>query len=131
MLWFKKGLRFTCTGCGACCTKEPGYVWVTPQEMGQIAGHLNISEAEFKKRYTRTVFGKVALLEDPNNFDCVFLKEKKCQIYTARPRQCRTFPWWKENVESPEAWKETAKRCEGIDHPDAPVVSCETIQESL
>ncbi len=130
MVWYKKGLRFTCTGCGACCSKEPGYVWVSPAEIEQISAHLNISQEEFLKRYTRTVFGRVSLKERVN-FDCVFLKENRCQIYPVRPRQCRTFPWWKDNLESPAAWKETAQRCEGIDHPDAPLISLETIQGEL
>lgn len=131
MTWYKKGLRFTCTGCGACCSKEPGYVWLSPQEVQQIADHLRISTPEFVKRYTRKVFGRVSLLEDSKNFDCVFLKNNRCQIYSVRPRQCRTFPWWKDNLTSPAAWEETARRCEGIDHHEAPLVSLETIQENL
>ena len=27
--WYRDGLRFECTRCGACCTGAPGYVWVT------------------------------------------------------------------------------------------------------
>jgi Fe-S-cluster containining protein len=96
-----------------------------------MADHLKLTEADFKKRYVRTVFGRMSLREDPDTFDCVFLKEKRCQIYAERPRQCKTFPWWKENLATPEAWEETAKRCEGINHVDAPVVSCETILENL
>ena len=26
--WYSEGLRFECTQCGACCSGEPGYVWV-------------------------------------------------------------------------------------------------------
>lgn len=130
MTWYKNGLKFTCTGCGACCSKEPGYVWVNPTEIEKIATHLGISQEEFLKRYTRKVFGRVSLLEK-SNYDCVFLKNNRCEIYSLRPRQCRTFPWWESNLESPEAWKETALRCEGIDHKDAPLVPFETIQEQL
>jgi Fe-S-cluster containining protein len=130
MAWYKNGLKFTCTGCGACCAKEPGYVWLSSLEIEQMAKHLNLSQEEFLKRYTRKVFGRVSLLEKPN-YDCIFLKNNRCEIYTVRPRQCRTFPWWPDNLDSPQAWKETALRCEGIDHPDAPVVPFETIQENL
>jgi uncharacterized protein len=128
MTWYKKGLRFQCTGCGQCCTKEPGYVWLSADEIHAIAAHLHISKEEFIRRYTRSVFGRISLLENKITFDCVFLKDKKCQIYPVRPQQCRTFPWWKENLESPAAWKETALRCEGIDHSDAPVVSFDAIE---
>ena len=128
MTWYKKGLRFQCTGCGACCSKEPGYVWLSAAEIHAIADHLQISKEEFLRRYTRSIFGRISLLENKITFDCVFLKDNKCQIYSARPMQCRTFPWWKENLESPAAWRETAVRCEGIDHADAPVVSFEAIE---
>jgi Fe-S-cluster containining protein len=128
MSWYKKGLRFQCTGCGQCCTKEPGYVWLSAAEIDAMVSHLQISKEEFMKRYTRSVFGRISLLESKLNFDCVFLKDKKCQIYSVRPKQCRTFPWWNENLESKEAWKETAQRCEGIDHPEAPVIPFEFIE---
>ena len=37
-------------------------------------------------------------------YDCVFLKEdpergrKTCSIYPVRPLQCRTWPFWPENL---------------------------------
>ncbi len=131
MSWYKKGLRFKCTGCGECCTKEPGYVWLSPADIEKISAYLEISQEEFLKKYTRFVFGRYSLNEKKISYDCVFLKEKRCQIYPVRPKQCQTFPWWKDNLESKEAWKETARRCEGIDHEDAPLVSFKTIGESL
>lgn len=128
MSWYKEGLRFECTGCGQCCTGAPGYVWLSAQEIDEISAHLQISKEEFMSRYTRNVFGRYSLIEDRANFDCVFLKDKKCQIYPVRPKQCRTFPWWKENLESSASWKEVAERCEGIDRADAPVVPFEKIE---
>jgi len=128
MSWYKNGLKFKCTGCGQCCTGEPGYVWLTPEEIDTIAAHLGISKEKFIKTYTRSVFGRLSLREDRVNFDCIFLKDKRCQIYTARPSQCRTFPWWKENISSPESWKEVSKRCEGVDHPEAPVIPLDIIE---
>ena len=127
MNWYKNGLKFKCTGCGGCCTGEPGYVWLTPEEVDEIAAHLGISKDQFIQTYTRSIFGRLSLREDRISFDCIFLKEKQCQIYTARPSQCRTFPWWKENIASPESWKEVAKRCEGVDHPEAPVIPFDII----
>ncbi len=128
MSWYKNGLKFKCTGCGHCCTGEPGYVWLTPEEIDTIAAHLGISKEKFIQTYTRSIFGRLSLREDRVNFDCIFLKDKRCQIYTARPSQCRTFPWWKENISSPESWKEVGKRCEGVDHPEAPVIPLDIIE---
>jgi Fe-S-cluster containining protein len=129
--WYKEGLRFKCTGCGGCCTGAPGYVWVSDEEVTAIAEHLKISEAEFKKKYTHLLQNRRSLKEDPNNFDCVFLEDKKCTIYSVRPQQCRTFPWWVENLKNRKAWEETAERCEGINHPDAPLITLGEIQKSL
>lgn len=129
MNWYKDGLKFKCTGCGQCCTGEPGYVWLSAEEIDTISSHLKISKQEFLKTYTRSVFGRITLREDRVTYDCIFLKDRKCQIYTVRPLQCRTFPWWKDNLTSPERWSEVASRCEGIDHPEAPVVSLAIIEE--
>lgn len=128
--WYKDGLRFKCTGCGQCCTGSPGYVWLSEEDVETLKDHLKISREEFLRLYTRSVYGRLALLEHSRTYDCVFLEGSRCKVYQARPRQCRTFPWWPEHLSSKEAWEETAKRCEGIDHPDAPVVAFEKIQES-
>jgi uncharacterized protein len=128
--WYADGLRFQCTECGQCCTGAPGYTWVSEEEIATIAYHLNLSLKEFSKRYLRRVMGRQALLELPRTYDCIFLKDKKCQIYSVRPKQCRTFPWWRQNLSSPEAWEEAAKHCEGI-NPMAPLVPGEVIQEQL
>lgn len=133
-VWYQQGLKFKCTGCGQCCTGSPGYVWVTPEEISQMAQLLNISEEDFSKKYTRKAHGRIALIEKRDlkgNYDCVFLKERKCTLYEARPKQCRTYPWWKENLSSPEEWQETAAICEGINHPEAPLISLSTIQIDL
>ena len=46
---------------------------------------------------------------------CPFLtQEGTCGVYLARPMQCRTWPFWAENLESPEAWAATAAICPGI-----------------
>lgn len=131
MTWYKEGLRFKCTGCGKCCTGAPGYVWISDDEIVTMAQKLNLSPEHFCKKYVRLVGGELSLLENPNNWDCVFLKDKQCTLYEARPQQCRTFPWWKSNLVSPKAWKLTADGCEGIDHPDAPLVSYQEIQKQL
>ncbi len=129
MSWYKKGLRFHCTGCGQCCTGQPGYVWVTDDEVEKIASYLNLSKEECIRRYTRSIFGRLSLIEDKVNFDCIFLKEKKCMIYSMRPKQCRTFPWWREVLASSDRWKEAARYCEGINHPNAPRIPFEQIEE--
>lgn len=126
--WYKEGLAFKCTGCGQCCTGAPGYIWVSEEEVIRIAQHLKMTVEAFSRRYLRRVGNRLSLREHSKTFDCVFLEGKKCTVYPVRPTQCQTFPWWPENLESPEAWQETAGRCEGI-NPEAPCVSLETIEE--
>lgn len=96
-----------------------------------MAEKLNLPMEEFLKKYTRRIGNRISLKEHSKTYDCVFLKGKRCEVYEVRPKQCRTFPWWSENLKTPEHWKETAARCEGIDHADAPLISLEEIQKHL
>lgn len=131
--WYKDGLKFQCTECGKCCTGAPGNVWVSEQEIEAIAKNLNISIEKFKKKYLRQRYNRYALIEkknEKNDYDCIFLKDKKCTIYQARPVQCRTFPWWRQNLNSEESWKSAAKDCEGINE-NAPLVPYEEIEQKL
>lgn len=128
--WYAEGLRFECTGCGQCCTGAPGYVWLSEQEIVDIAEYLKMDLTEFATFYLRRVNGRFSLLEKPVTFDCVFLKDKKCEIYPVRPTQCRTFPWWPQNLTNEAEWLDAAKHCEGISF-NAPIVPNKIIKEQL
>ncbi len=127
--WFDDGLRFKCTGCGKCCTGPSGYVYLSNQDLTNLSAHFNLTEAQFTQKYTRFVDGQYALLDKPGSDDCLFLKDNKCSVYEARPSQCRTYPWWIGNLRDSADWEEAAKRCEGINHPDAPLIPSLLIQE--
>lgn len=126
--WYAEGLPFECTGCGQCCTGAPGYVWVNEKEIQAIAEFLNLTEEEFFQQYLRHVKGRLSLIELSQTYDCIFLKDRKCQIYSVRPTQCRTFPWWPRNLKSEKEWQEAARFCEGI-CLNAPFVPLETIEQ--
>lgn len=131
--WYKEGLRFKCTECGKCCTGKPGYVWVTEEEIKAMASHLKMTEQAFKIKYIRRRDNRMALVEKKvgnGEFSCVFLKEKRCEIYQVRPQQCRTFPWWRENLTSEESWKIAAETCEGISET-SPLVPYSVIESTL
>lgn len=111
--WFQDGLQFTCTQCGKCCTGEPGVVWVTEEEIETLAKVRGEPVREFVALYTRPARGRVTLREKANG-DCVFYDQQKgCTVYAVRPRQCRTWPFWESNIESPEAWQHTTEICPG------------------
>lgn len=129
--WYQNGLRFKCTGCGKCCTKK-GYVWLEDEDITTLANHFNLSEKDFIKKYTRHCGFDLALLDNPNSDDCIFLKDKKfCTVYKARPKQCRDFPWWPQNLSSADEWEAAKKECEGIDHEEAPLIPLNEIKEKL
>ena len=104
--WYHAGLKFQCTQCGDCCTGAPGYVWVNKEEIEALAALLKLDVEEFEKRYVRRVGIRKSLVEFPNG-DCIFFhsESRTCQVYQARPRQCRTWPFWNSNLASPEAWQ--------------------------
>lgn len=117
--WYADGLRFQCTQCGNCCTGAPGVVWVDDDELQAIADHLGVSIGEVRLEHTRLYGGRVSLREFANG-DCTFFDgaTRRCRIYPVRPRQCQTWPFWRSNLESPQAWTETSQGCPGINCGD-------------
>lgn len=117
-VWYQDGLRFRCTRCGNCCTGEPGFVWVNEAEVTAIAEFRGESPEEVEGLYTRLA-GKRRTLREKANGDCVFYeREQGCTIYSVRPRQCRTWPFWESNVATPEDWADTCKVCPGSGQGD-------------
>lgn len=113
--WYKEGLAFSCTQCGKCCTGLPGYVWVTEHEADAMAKFLQLPISDFRRLYMKRVGQRWTLLEKKSQgHSCVFYKEQKCQVYAARPLQCRAYPFWQENLLSKASWEAAAGECEGI-----------------
>jgi len=112
--WYRDGLCFECTGCGDCCTGAPGYVWVNREERIALAAAVGLTLDEFEDRYTRSVGKRRSLIEFDGG-DCVFFDPEKrvCGVYEARPRQCRTWPFWSSNLRDPKTWRQTADACPG------------------
>ncbi len=127
--WYHAGLRFSCTQCGNCCSGAPGYVWVNGEEIDHIAAFLGLHPEEFTRVHVRRVGMRHSLLELRGG-DCEFLErlpdsKTRCRIHPVRPTQCRTWPFWKSNLASPEAWAEAGQNCPGINqgtHFTLPVI---------
>lgn len=112
-LWYRDGLRFECTRCGNCCTGAPGVVWVTDENIEDIAAYRNEKFAEVYARFTRP-FGSKRSLREKENGDCIFYdRSQGCTIYSVRPPQCRTWPFWHSNVDTETDWQRTCKTCPG------------------
>jgi Fe-S-cluster containining protein len=117
--WYAKGLKFTCTQCGDCCSGAPGFTWVSEAEIDALSDRLGLDRAAFRARYTRTVWRngeqRVSLVEKRGG-DCVFFQRGTgCTVYEQRPRQCRTWPFWDRIVATPEDWADSARECPGMD----------------
>ena len=104
--WYRDGLRFECTQCGACCSGEPGYVWVEEDEIEAMADDMGLEVDAFERKFVRQVGEAKSLIEYPDG-DCILLdpRTRKCTVYKARPIQCRTWPFWDSNLENKKAWK--------------------------
>lgn len=113
--WYAEGLQFECVpDCGACCTNHDSYAYVYLEsgETERIAEFLGLPVDEFVGRYTETDEGwPILSMATP---DCPFLDGARCGIYPVRPVQCRTFPFWRENLKSRAAWKRLERFCPGV-----------------
>ena len=128
--WYHEGLRFQCTGCGNCCTGQPGYVWVNKGEIEALAGAVGLAVPEFEETFVRRVGRRRSLKELPNG-DCVLFDSltRRCRVYEVRPRQCCTWPFWESNVRGPEDWEETCRVCPGSGR--GPIVPPEQIDAQV
>ncbi len=125
--FYHKGLRFQCTQCGLCCLYSEGVVYLNETETAEIAVYLNIPVSEFQSLYTEIeTTTNLRILKSTASGACVFYQEGRCTIYPVRPLQCRTYPFWPENLTSRYQWKQTARECPGIGQ--GPIISFQTIE---
>ncbi len=101
-LW-KEKLRFECQGSGKCCTSRGsyGYVYLTIEDRRRMSRVMKMDTAAFTRKHCDQTEGyfHLKIVEG----DCAFLEEKKCGVYYGRPTQCRTWPFWPENMNA-KAW---------------------------
>ena len=112
--WWEDGIRFECRGSGKCCTSrgQYGYVYLTLKDRRRLARGLRLPTAVFTRRYCALTDGSWHL-KRPHE-DCAFLEGKKCTVYGARPEQCRTWPFWPENMGARTWSREIRTFCPGI-----------------
>jgi uncharacterized protein len=92
-----------------------GYVYLTEEDVTNVARYLGMPQAEFEARYIyRTRHMRRIRKPKGKLKQCPFLDGGGCSIHPVKPVQCRLFPFWPELVEDRKAWKQTAKWCPGI-----------------
>jgi Fe-S-cluster containining protein len=88
-------------------------VYVNEEEIEAIATFLGNSSVEVIGLYTKPTHRERSLREKVNG-DCVFFeKGVGCTIYSIRPRQCRSWPFWESNVRTSADWERTKSVCPG------------------
>lgn len=114
--FYEAGLRFECKkDCSRCCGGSPGYVFMDEDEQKAIEDHLGLDHPQFLEEYTKQVGERISLRDlEEDNWNCIMLKDGKCSVYEVRPLQCRTFPFWAQNIFTRREWEETAQECPGI-----------------
>ena len=117
--FYEKGLKFECQGCNYCCSSEPGYVFLSENDIKRLSDGLSMDRQSFIDTYCRVVdmgaFKMISLLEK-DNYDCIFLQEGGCKVYPYRPKQCETYPFWAHVLEDRQSWDEEGKSCPGINN---------------
>ena len=114
---YRKGIKFECQGSGNCCVSRGsyGFVYLSDIDLKRFSKYFKISIKQFKEKYCQITDGFIHLSEKYKmNGNCIFLKDKKCTVYNSRPTQCRTWPFWNENMNA-KVWNEDiAINCPGI-----------------
>jgi len=115
--FYGNGLNFECTQCSKCCRLDPGYVFLSYNDLDRLLNFFSISKDKFIKKYCRTVdmgeHKRLSLIEK-TNYDCIFWSNGGCEIYNARPLQCRSYPFWKPFLTDRKSWNAEAESCSGM-----------------
>ncbi len=115
--FWSKGLYFSCTQCSACCRFDPGFVFLSEEDLACLVEWSGLKKEEFIQVYCRWVVladnFEYLCLKEKSNYDCILWKEG-CTAYKARPLQCSAFPFWDSVLKDKASWEFSAKGCPGI-----------------
>ncbi len=115
--FYSDGLNFECQKCSGCCRHDPGYVFLSQEDLDNLSRVTSLSEKDFKDQYCREIniggFRRLSLNEK-SNYDCIFWKETGCIVYEGRPLQCRSYPFWTPYLYSKSSWDELESSCPGV-----------------
>jgi hypothetical protein len=84
-------------------------------DAARIAAHLGLSLRGFRSRYLAASGDRLA---EGLGGRCVFLADgavASCRIHPVRPERCRSWPFWPELADSPDALRRACRTCPGIE----------------
>ena len=126
--WEKESPRFECqSDCFKCCTKS-GIVYFDNISIKNASKITKLSPSSFKKKFLKQDDGQW-IHEVENGNSCAFLTLDGCSIHFGKPVQCRSYPFWHENMTSMNMWKFVSSFCPGID--SGPHIAVSTIRNFL
>lgn len=133
----EKGIEFSCQICGCCCRGfNDGEVYLYKEDILRLTKFLNIKGKKglmkFAEKYIKLIddsfywkesneergkkysFKTLGFRFTGDDEHCHFLKNNKCSVHTARPFQCRSFPFWQMMVSSKKNFDDYTKKCKGL-----------------
>jgi len=115
--FYDGGLHFECTQCSKCCRFEPGYVFLSANDIDGLSKGTGIKRTAFINQYCRIVVtgsGQRISLKEKDDYDCIFWNKGGCTVYPYRPLQCRAYPFWDSNLPAEKVWNSLEDQCPGI-----------------
>lgn len=88
-------------------------MFLSEADLVALAAERGLERAEFLERHCSLHGGRLTLRSDLAR--CEFQgADGSCTVYAARPEQCRSWPFWRENLVR-ETWeREVAPLCPGV-----------------
>ena len=105
-LFWKDGIRFSCTQCSACCRYDPGFVYLSPHDLDSLQEWSSLDRPDFIRKFCRWVL-------QGDGYEYI-LWNNGCIAYNYRPFQCSSYPFWDYLLESERRWNINARSCPGI-----------------
>jgi uncharacterized protein len=115
--FYSEGLRFSCARCSACCRGEPGYVFLSREDLRRLLSRLGLDFKGFFREYCTLVdvgTGMALSLRETAAYDCALWGKDGCSVYEDRPVQCATYPFWPAIMESRASWERETLSCPGM-----------------
>lgn len=112
--FWSEGIRFECQGSGKCCTSRGsyGFVYLSLKDRQRFARFFHLTTSEFTRKYCEKTSGWFHLRNPDKN--CEFLEGNRCTVYEGRPSQCRTWPFWPENMNAKSWRRDVVNFCPGV-----------------
>lgn len=130
--FWNTGLHFSCMRCSSCCRHDPGFVFLSKDDISRLITVTGFAFSDFMAKFIRPVdigTGFMLSLKEKKNNDCIFWGKSGCEAYSARPLQCSSYPFWPNILINEGSWKTESEDCPGIKSDT--IVSAEAISAFL